>query len=123
MAIVTPIHPTGDRMGWSQWWKAAGYSPQPAAREQMFDTDYMAIAATLQGVGVTYSAPTFVQPDLDVGRLVIPYPLQVKTGYGFFLTSTARTRERTSLNALEGWLFQKMSEAEKGVLHIDRGPG
>lgn len=123
LAQVTPIHPTGDRMGWSLWWKAAGYSPQPAAREQVFDTDYMAIAATLQGVGVTYSDPTLVQPDLAAGRLMIPYPLQVKTGHGFFLISTARTRERTSLNALKEWLFQKMSEAEKGVLHIDRVPG
>lgn len=110
LATAMLIHSTRDRQAWTQWWKDVGYTPDSRQRDQVFDTDYMAIAAAVRGMGVTLSDPTFVHDDLAGGRLVIPYPARIKTGRGYFLVSNQETRQRPQLGILRDWLFRMMQE-------------
>lgn len=112
LAAAPLIHPTRDRQDWAAWWRAAQHAPGSGQTEQVFDTDYMAIAAASRGVGVTLSDPVFVRDDLAAGRLVMPYELRLKTGRGYFLVSGAETRQRPQLQPLRDWLFEMMRATE-----------
>lgn len=112
IAAQTLIHPTRDRGDWQLWWRAASHMPVTAHHDQVFDTDYMAIAAATRGVGITISDPLFVRDDLAAGRLVAPYDLRVKTGRGYYLVAAPDVGQKAPFAQLRDWLFRMMREAE-----------
>lgn len=115
LANLPLIHPTRDRADWGQWWRAAGRAVPASPREQVFDTDYMALAAASRGGGVAISDPLFVCDDLAAGRLVAPCALRLKTGRGYYLVTTPEARQSVPLAPLRDWLFRQMQSTEAAV--------
>ena len=108
----TLIHPTRDRQDWTSWLAALEQTPTGHQTEQIFDTDYMAVAAASRGVGVTIIDPLFVHDELSTGKLVMPHPLRVKTGRGYYLISARASSQSEPASILRDWLFKRMRESE-----------
>ncbi|MCB6184010.1 LysR family transcriptional regulator [Leeia sp. TBRC 13508] len=115
------IHPTRDRMDWHAWLAALSEVPPVNPVEHIFDTDYMAVAAASRGVGVTIIDPLFVQDELKTGKLVMPHPLRVKTGRGYYLLSAKASSQNAPASILRDWLFRRMRESES-LLYAEELP-
>lgn len=79
LTALTFLHPTADRRDWQLWLAAQGQQLE-MRRSQHFATMDLAIAAAIQGFGVTVADQTLVVDDLAAQRLVAPLPHPVKTG-------------------------------------------
>ena len=110
------IHPTADCSDWPRWWKATRTAPKGVKREQMFDTDYMALSAAKRGMGMTISDPLFAAADLADGLLIAPCELRIKTGKGYYLASAPDTQPSVTMTLLRDWLFSTMHASQAMAL-------
>lgn len=64
---------------WPQWFRAAGMT-EVAARGAMFDSSLTLASAAAAGAGVALLPLPMFRQDLDAGRLVCPFPIQINAG-------------------------------------------
>src|SRR5471032_3420702 len=77
LADKTLLHPTRDRRDWLLWLRESGVKGLPSAKSQHFDTLDLAINSALQGYGVAIGDLTLIEDDLQVRRIIAPFPLCV----------------------------------------------
>src|SRR5471032_2888234 len=83
----TLLHPTRDRRDWLLWLREAGLKGLPSAKSQHFDTLDLAINSALQGYGIAIGDLTLIEDDLQVRRIIAPFPLCVASGATYTLLS------------------------------------
>jgi LysR family glycine cleavage system transcriptional activator len=59
---------------WNRWLAAAGAAGLEPAGNLVLDHFYLTVEAALGGLGVAMGPLTLVQPDLEAGRLIAPFP-------------------------------------------------
>jgi LysR family transcriptional regulator of beta-lactamase len=87
---------------WPDWFAAAGLSP-PAIRGPVFDSSWVMVEAAIQGAGVALAPAAMFGRDLEQGRLVRPFALEVDTGR-YWLTWLKSRPMTPALAAFRAWL-------------------
>ncbi|QHI99841.1 LysR family transcriptional regulator [Xylophilus rhododendri] len=78
------LHHTNFPENWARWANAAGLGGEPRLGPG-YDLSMNMIFAAKEGVGVAITQPCLIERELARGELVIPFPIPVSTGRGYFL--------------------------------------
>jgi LysR family transcriptional regulator of beta-lactamase len=87
---------------WPDWFAAAGLAPPPI-RGPVFDSSWVMVEAAMQGAGVALAPSMMFARDLEQGRLVRPFALEVGTGR-YWLTWLKSRAVTPALAAFRDWL-------------------
>lgn len=98
------------RVGWRRWLEAAGVDGIDPDRGPRFSHAHMAIEAAIAGQGVALGRTTLVRSDLDQGRLVRPFALELESALGYWFL-TPRGQPRPALRAFRAWLRAEIGGA------------
>lgn len=111
LAQHTLLHVTPAPDDWQQWLTAAGEPTLKAAQNLEFDAIVMAYAAAIDGFGVALGRTTMVQPDLDAGRLVRPFDLDMRTEAGYYFVTPKGWEKRSNIKRFRDWLMAEVAAA------------
>jgi len=103
---------------WTRWLKAAQASRHKYKHGAQLSHTVLALEAAAEGVGIVATSPELAKPQLDAGRLVAPFGLNVELPYAYYLVATEAALARGPVKAFVGWL---RAQAQTG-LNSDRGP-
>src|SRR5262252_40161 len=100
---------------WQKWLEAAGVSDQvDGMRGPRFSTNMLSIEAASQKLGVALALRPLVDADIASGRLVEPFPIEVKPGSAYYLVCPEVIAERPAVAAFRAWLLEKAGEPSSG---------
>ncbi|AKU50675.1 LysR family transcriptional regulator AmpR [Xanthomonas arboricola] len=94
---------------WPQWFRAAGMT-EIAARGAMFDSSLTLASAAAAGAGVALLPLPMFRQDLDAGRLVCPFPIQIDAGR-YWLTRLRSRPEGDADARLRDWLVAEQQRS------------
>ena len=87
----TWLHATPEKSDWKLWLKAwAAEQNQPewstlkGKKNQYFATLDLSVNAAMQGFGMAIGDTILAQADIDLGRLIAPCQLKVRSGKGYY---------------------------------------
>ncbi|MGV3683020.1 MAG: LysR substrate-binding domain-containing protein [Acidovorax sp.] len=98
---------------WAAWFDAAG-APCPVVRGAVFDSSLTLAEAAVQGAGVALLPVSMFTRELQQGRLVRPFALELQHG-AYWLT---RLKSRTPSQAMEAfhqWLMAQVGTAAQAA--------
>jgi LysR family glycine cleavage system transcriptional activator len=105
LAHHTLLHTSGYNDDWRLWMTAADLPIKATARQGLtFDMSFMTVQAAIDGLGVAVGRTSYVQDDIEKGRLVVPFNIAMPANAGFYLVSPNATAHAPKLNAFEKWL-------------------
>ena len=87
---------------WGQWFEAAG-AHLPLLTGPVFDTSQVLAEAAAQGAGVALLPVPMFSRDLQSGRLVRLFDVEVDVG-GYWLTRMKTRRKTAAMKAFQDWL-------------------
>lgn len=96
---------------WERWLHAAGVSGGIPHGGPHFSHTVLAIEAAVEGLGVVATVPMLAAPELDSGRLVMPFELQVPLESSYLLLSTEAATDRPAVIAFREWLLGEAARA------------
>jgi LysR family glycine cleavage system transcriptional activator len=94
---------------WSPWLKAAGVKLAEPASGPSYDDAGLLLQAAAGGEGVALARGLLVQPDLDAGRLVRPFAVEVPEPFSYWLAWPAGRRDRPEVAAFRDWLRAELA--------------
>ncbi|WP_234266563.1 LysR family transcriptional regulator [Hydrogenophaga sp. NFH-34] len=87
---------------WPQWFAAAGLAP-PVLRGPVFDTSLAMASAAVQGFGIALLPPSMFTAELQQGRLVQPFDVQIAHGR-YWLTWLKSRSPSAAMGEFQAWL-------------------
>lgn len=97
---------------WRLWLTAAGLPIEIARRALTFDMSFMTIQAAIDGLGVAMGQTSYVQDDIESGRLVVPFDMVMPADAGFYFVSPEATASAPKLAAFRRWLIAAASHGD-----------
>jgi len=94
---------------WPLWFRAAGLPEDGGQRGSGFTLYSMAVEAAAEGLGVAIGHHTLVARDLEAGRLIAPFDLQVPAPRGYAVMVPRWSSGKPGVSDFVDWL---QSEAE-----------
>jgi LysR family glycine cleavage system transcriptional activator len=104
LAGFTLLHAVPRLNDWEQWFKLMGASDMNAYCGMRFDTSGMAYQAAVNELGVAMAQTTYVQEDLDQGRLVVLFDTPLKTERSYYAVYPPAKRADRRVVAFTQWL-------------------
>ncbi|SEE53489.1 LysR family transcriptional regulator, regulator of gene expression of beta-lactamase [Rhizobiales bacterium GAS191] len=95
---------------WTRWFAAAN-APCPPLRGTVFDSSVAMAEVAAQGAGVALLPVKMFARELQQGRLVRPFDVEIALG-DYWLTSLKSKRQSAAMQAFRDWLLQTVSGAE-----------
>lgn len=96
-----------ERQPWSLWFKAVGLEYRDAGQGQRYSEQTVLLAAAIAGLGVALARASFVQADLESGRLVRLFPHSVRTKYSYFIVYPPGSETLGKIQAFQEWLLEQ----------------
>ncbi|MGO4706962.1 transcriptional regulator GcvA [Microvirga sp. 2MCAF38] len=96
-----------DYVTWSRWLKEVGVDGVDTTRGPRFSHTFMALQAAASGQGVALATNVLIGDYLDAGRLVRPFPQQVKGAYQYYVVCPEAYAERPAVAAFRTWLLDE----------------
>jgi LysR family transcriptional regulator, glycine cleavage system transcriptional activator len=97
---------------WATWLKTAGATQVNAQRGPVFGSVHLAIEAALSGHGVAMGIAPLVEHDLNSGRLIRPFELQLSNSFSFWFVCQRKRATETTVRSFRNWVFE---EAHRGL--------
>src|SRR5262249_12608655 len=80
-----------------------------------FSTNMLSIEAASQKLGVALALRPLLDADIASGRLVQPFPIEVKPGSAYYLVCPEVIADRPAVAAFRAWLLEKAGEPSGGM--------
>jgi LysR family glycine cleavage system transcriptional activator len=112
---LTQLHTIGIGNTWSDWLAAAGQSGIAFKDILYFSDASLMLEAAAQGQGICLATTLLVQADLQSGRLVRPFPIELAPAEGYHLLVDARHAERPAVAAFRTWIREEARRTLGGV--------
>lgn len=94
---------------WQLWLQEAGVPNLKGRAAAQFDSYLLAIEAALDGQGVALAPHFMVAEDLKLGRLVRPFPIEVRQPARWYLVSTNERSADRPIAAFRAWLKDEIA--------------
>ncbi|MEE4244755.1 MAG: transcriptional regulator GcvA [Kangiellaceae bacterium] len=98
---------------WRQWLKLAGVSGVDLKKGPIFSHSSMVMQAAIYGQGVALGHNVLAQPDIQAGRLMQPFDIQLPTPFKYDLVCPEESADRPKIKAFRDWIVQTV-EQERG---------
>ena len=96
-----------DYITWDRWLQAVGVEGIDTSRGPRFTHTYLCLQAAASGQGVALATNVLIGDYLDAGRLVRPFPHQVKGAYQYYIVCPEETADKPALAAFRAWLLEE----------------
>ncbi|MGO4406880.1 transcriptional regulator GcvA [Bosea sp. RAF48] len=93
-----------DFITWPRWLGAVGLPQIDATRGPRFSHTFLALQAAASGQGVALATNVLIGDYLDAGRLVRPFPHQVKGPHQYYLVCPVASAQRPAIAAFRKWI-------------------
>lgn len=101
---------------WAKWLEAAGVAERvDGSRGPRFSTNILSLEAAAQNLGVALALKPLVDADLASGRLVAPFPVEVKSASAYHLVCPEVVAERPNVAAFRRWLLEQAHRPESAA--------
>jgi LysR family glycine cleavage system transcriptional activator len=77
------------------------------SRGPRFTHTYLCLQAAAAGQGVALATSALIGDHLSAGRLVRPFPHQVRGGYQYYIVCPEDVAERPAIAAFRNWLLDE----------------
>lgn len=94
---------------WARWLEEAGVDGVDPDRGPVFDASNEVLAAAANGMGVALGRTPLVESDLEAGRLLAPFDLQVPSHGRYWLVAPEATADAPALGAFRDWLQSQIT--------------
>lgn len=104
-----------DYITWDRWLQAVGVEGIDTSRGPRFTHTYLCLQAAASGQGVALATNVLIGDYLEAGRLVRPFPHQVKGAYQYYIVCPEANADKPALAAFRAWLLEEaraQAEAE-----------
>jgi LysR family glycine cleavage system transcriptional activator len=118
LASLALLHAVPRLNDWEQWFKLMGVHDVDAYRGMRFDTSGMAYQAAVNELGVAMAQTTYVQEDLEEGRLVVLFDTPLKTERSYYVAYSPGKRADRRILAFVDWLKREFA----GVCAVEAAP-
>ena len=106
LANHTLLHTSGGfNDDWRQWLTAAGLPPGLSTHGVTFDVSLVTVQAAIDGLGVAIGRTSYVESDIQKGRLVVPFRISLPADAGFYLVYPAERAGAQKLKVFREWLI------------------
>jgi LysR family glycine cleavage system transcriptional activator len=95
---------------WHIWLQAAGVPNLKGRAAAQFDSYLLAIEAALDGQGVALAPHFMVAEDLKLGRLVRPFPVEVRQPARWYLVCPTDRLDDRPVQAFRAWLRDEIGK-------------
>jgi len=90
---------------WPMWLALAGVEGVDPRRGPRFNSDELAIAAAVEGQGVALVTAVYAGPDVETGRLVRLFDVELPTEYHYWLVCPPAHMARPKVKAFRDWIM------------------
>jgi LysR family transcriptional regulator of beta-lactamase len=97
---------------WVNWFAAAGVD-SPVVRGAVFDSSLTMAEAAVQGAGVALLPVNLFTRELQAGRLVRPFALEIENG-SYWLTRLKSKRTTLAMNVFRDWMLSSTAPGAPG---------
>jgi len=95
---------------WDTWLKAAGVEGVDTSRGSHFSQPVLALEAASDALGVAATFPVLAAAELAVGRLILPFTLQVPLQSAYYLVCPEASLRRPAVAAFRDWLLAQAKQ-------------
>jgi LysR family glycine cleavage system transcriptional activator len=95
---------------WAGWLKVAGVSEALARKGPVFEDMNVVLQAAIEGEGVALASQTMVKADLDAGRLVKPFDLELPVELSYWVVCAPEALKDPDVGAVLEWLVEEAAE-------------
>jgi LysR family transcriptional regulator of beta-lactamase len=92
---------------WMTWFAAAGIAPRPV-RGPVFDSSRLMVEAAIQGAGVALAPALMFEREINTGRLVRPFDVEVQAG-SYWLTCLKGKPMTPAMLLFSQWIAKEAS--------------
>jgi LysR family transcriptional regulator, glycine cleavage system transcriptional activator len=101
-----------DAPNWADWFEAAGAGRVDVSHGLRFNSADHAIDATVEGAGVLLTYDFLAHDALRSGRLVLAFPLTLRSGRGYFFVCPQKQQDRPKVRAFRAWVKREVAAIE-----------
>lgn len=96
----TLIDTVPDRRYWRLWLQVVGHDSLTGERAQVITILDMALRVAEQGLGIAIGDVAMIADDIALGRLAAPFPVEVPSGFSYWLVARPEASARPKLRSL-----------------------
>ncbi len=96
-----------DRVTWPRWLDLLGVEGVDGSRGPQFSHTFLSLQAAASGQGVAMATSVLIGDYLDAGRLVRPFPQQVRGPYQYYVVCLEAAAMRPAIRAFREWLLDE----------------
>ncbi|MFC0116336.1 transcriptional regulator GcvA [Pseudoalteromonas xiamenensis] len=114
LALHTLLHDT-TRRPWKLWMKTAGVRNVQVNTGPIFSHSSMVLQAAAHGQGVALGNSVLARPELDAGRLVIPFSHHLESKNAYYLVLRESQTELGKIVAFKDWMLSMVEQEQEWV--------
>lgn len=103
------------RKPWKNWFKGVGISNIKVNQGPIFSHSSMVLQAAIHGQGVALTNSVLAQPEIDAGRLVIPFNHTLESKNAFYLVLRESQAELGKIIAFKDWMLSMVEKEQEGL--------
>lgn len=98
------------RPSWDEWLRVAGVQGVDTGSGPHFTDSGLALAAAVDGLGITLASAPLVRAEIAEGRLVSPFAISVGQRYAYYMVIPEALTRRPAVAAFRQWILQETGE-------------
>jgi LysR family transcriptional regulator, glycine cleavage system transcriptional activator len=100
------LHVVGYQEGWGTWLQAAGTKTVNPGQGLQFDTSLLAFEVAANGGGVALGRSSLAKREVESGRLIAPFALEVPIKEGFYLLEPVGPAPHADADLFIEWILK-----------------
>ncbi|WP_438749627.1 LysR substrate-binding domain-containing protein [Pararhizobium sp. O133] len=96
---------------WETWLRDVGLSGETMNTRHVFNDASLCLDAAIAGQGVMLAWQTLAGYSIIEGRLVVPFPVRVKTGFAHYFVTPPSRRETPTVTAFKQWVREEIEDS------------
>lgn len=98
-------------LSWEMWLREVGLSGEQMQTRHVFNDASLCLDAAIAGQGVMLAWQTLAGYSLIEKRLVMPFPVRARTGFGHYFVTPLSRRETKTVSAFKQWVREEIAES------------
>ena len=103
------------REAWKNWLKSVGVSGVNVNQGPVFSHSMLVLQAAALGQGIALGNTILARPELDAGRLIMPFEEKVASRYAFYLVCDEAQADLGKIAAFRSWILAQVEEEQYDV--------
>ena len=114
LANFTLLHDTS-RTNWKDYIKSVGLTNVNVNQGPIFSHSSMVLQAAIHGQGIALAHSVLAQPDIDSGRLVLPFSQALISERAYYLVCRDNQLDSPKIKIFRQWLMNKVKQESQGL--------